>query len=59
MGAGKLLDHPHPLELHRSSRTAPGTEKNGIAGFLQTMPIFFQGIKSLSETPFRGAFFIV
>lgn len=30
-------------------------EKIGIVGFLQTMPIFFQGIKSLSEDAF-GAF---
>lgn len=53
----KKQDHSHPLELHRSSRTAPRTEKIGIAGFLQTMPIFFQGIKSLSEPPFDCCFF--
>ena len=37
-------DPPYSLELHWSSRTAPRTEKIGIAGALRTMPIFFQGI---------------
>ena len=32
--------HPHSLELHWRSRTATRIEKIGIAGLLQTMPIF-------------------
>ena len=32
-------------------------KKIGIAGSLQTMPIFFQGVKSLSEPPFSGVSF--
>ena len=33
-------------------------KKIGIAGFLQTMPTFFQGIKSLSVTPLRRGCFL-
>lgn len=41
-------DHPHSLELYRSSRTASRNvrrkahQKIGIAGSLQTMPKFFK-----------------
>ncbi|MFV0502543.1 MAG: hypothetical protein ACK5LT_01035 [Lachnospirales bacterium] len=44
-------DHSYSLELYRGSGIASRTEKIGIAGFLRTMPIFFQGIKSFSEVP--------
>lgn len=43
--------------IHWSSRTAPRLKKIGTAGSLQTMPIFFQGVKSLSEPPFSGVSF--
>ncbi len=50
------------MELYRRIYAAAAQEKRriGIAGFLQTMPIFFPEIKSLSCTTFsRGRYFFM